>query len=916
MLSDLGPLREMAGADGVRARLFEPGNAIGLADVLEDLLSDPQQRVELGRRARLWTIDERDWKRIGATAKDAAEKGKTNLYSQESSGSKSVRLSEVRVGIIADPFTTAGLEPEVDLVILRPETWKNQLEETPVDVLFVESAWEGNEGSWRGKVGYYDDESFGNLRSLLEHCRRNHVPTIFWNKEDPVHFNRFRTTAAHFDHVFTSDDGSISAYLSHAGDHLKSVASLPFYAQPKIHNPLSGKRDYSHTVAYAGSYYGDRYKKRSKQLQQLLSAAIPYGLSIYDRQHLNPESPYKFPAELSPYVRGGLTYAETVDAYKSHPVHINVNSVEDSGTMFSRRLFEIAACGGAVVSGPAFGIRKMFGGIIPTAEDKGTASILIQYWMENERARNADAWLAMRSIFRSHTAGHRLAYALRTAGLRVLAPQLEAYAVATKRMTAETLHQLENQSVRPALVLVAEPWEGQLETSLNIRVSDDHEGAVRESNLSLVGVLPASDLDRTFFEDLLTSRKYCEWQNVRYAPYDDVDTIASLTEIDEINLKCVGGGMYALNQESGKPSLQLIRALTSKQRDDRPVTVGTTTSGRAVKKNVLVAGHDLKFAQGIITELESQGHTVLIDRWQGHSEHDEEVSRRLLAESDIIFCEWTLGNAVWYSRNKLPNQRLVTRLHLQEINTKYLTQIAKSAVDRFIFVGQHIADIAFRDFGLPVSKSAVVPNYVPVDRLRRDKTDDARFNIGIVGTVPQRKRLDVALDVLEMLRKQDGRYKLFVKGKNATDYPWMKDRPEEMAFYEEQDRRISADPLLNDAVFFDGHGEDMDKWYEKIGTVLSVSDFESFHLTIADGAASGAVPATLAWDGADQIYPSGWIHASVPEMVEAIISRTLTDELWRQAGAAASRQAETSFDQRHVLPELVSQILGTKTNQE
>ena len=64
----------------------------------------------------------------------------------------------------------------------------------------------------------------------------------------------------------------------------------------------------------------------------------------------------------------------------------------------------------------------------------------------------------------------------------------------------------------------------------------------------------------------------------------------------------------------------------------------------------------------------------------------------------------------------------------------------------------------------------------------------------------------------------------------------------------------------------------MAQWYRHIGVALSVSDFESFHLTIADGAASGALPVSLAWDGSDLIYPRDWLSASTDEAVERILT--------------------------------------------
>ena len=139
---------------------------------------------------------------------------------------------------------------------------------------FVESAWEGVEGLWHRKSASTGTNRSLSSSHLLSHCNARGVPTIFWNKEDPVHFNRFRVTAKYFDHVFTTDADCIRKYLSGAGDQTqdsqrrcRSMLSLSFTTSCHPSGP------YEHAVTYAGSYYGEKYPKRSAELSQLLTAA-------------------------------------------------------------------------------------------------------------------------------------------------------------------------------------------------------------------------------------------------------------------------------------------------------------------------------------------------------------------------------------------------------------------------------------------------------------------------------------------------------------------------------------------------------------------------------------------------------------------------------------------------------------------
>src|SRR5699024_6355866 len=290
-------------------------------------------------------------------------------------------------------------------------------------------------------------------------------------------------------------------------------------------------------------------------------------------------------------------------------------------------------------------------------------------------------------------------------------------------------------------------------------------------------------------------------------------------------------------------------------------------------KTVLVAGHDLKFAGAILDELRANGCEVLIDKWDGHNRHDEEQSTELLKRADLVICEWGLGNAVWYSQHVRTDQPIIVRVHSQELFLPFLKQINTAAVNKFVFVGELIRKAAIESHKVPAEKSLVIPNFVDTEALTKPKAAGADKTIGFVGIVPRSKRLDRALDVLEGLLENDSGYKLRIKGKTPEDYPWMKNRPEELKFYEDQYKRIDhINAKFPGAVVFDEFGADMDEWYATVGIVLSTSDFESFHLTIADGAASGAVPALLNWPGADLIYPDSWLAGSTQEVVRSILN--------------------------------------------
>nr|WP_306270347.1 glycosyltransferase [Ornithinimicrobium sp. HY1793] len=914
VLSDVSPHRVFAGAGQERGRLFTAGDADSLATVLAELIADQDTRTTLGREGRLWCLDNRTWERVAGGVTDVHDRAQAS-HDHLVSAVSSRELSSLRVGLVADEFTSSTLQATVQVTPLERASWRDQL--GGLHLVFIESAWSGNGGQWHRGVGRYSAEEHRDIKDLLAAARELGIPSVFWNKEDPVHFNRFVATASLCDHVFTTDAGRIPAYLTQGEGQVATASALPFYAQPKIHNPLPTDRPFDASIAYAGTYYGDRYAQRSRELAAMLSAAKPHGLTIYDRQASLPDSPYHFPPQFEAHVRGSLPYDDVLKSYKSHVASINVNSVADSPSMFSRRVVEIAASGGVVLSGPGRGVSETFGSAIPCTGDPVEWRAYFRAWTTDSQARLTEAWRQMRAVSRGHTVGTALTIVARTAGLTVTGPELPSYALALQGTSPDELSTLVEsllaQSVLPAEVLVAALDRPDLRDTLQaagITVVDDADDFSAEFVGSLTCPVP-----RTWFEDLICASAYGDWQGLACTtpealtpdapiarPTDqppgrwDLVARPHLWQHDSLDEALAATPLHGLHLAKPLADAPLAAAHTIAT----PQTVGISTE----RTRILVAGHDLKFAQSFIDSLREQGFPVEIDQWQSHTDHDEERSQELLRSAHVVFCEWGLGNAEWYSKHVGKEQRLIVRVHSQELRRPYLSRIKHDNVAAYIFVGSLIREAAVRGHGVPRNRTVVIPNGVPVDALQLPKTEEADRTIGLVGILPQSKRLDLALDVLEGLQQHDPSYRLRVRGKLPSELPWLAQRPLELQYFEDQFTRIDAlNSSRPDSVLMEGHDDNMTEWYRHIGIALSVSDFESFHLTIADGAASGAMPALLAWPGADLIYPRDWICASTDEIVKRVLYAPRTPEVVQDA-------SKLLFNAQHVNDALTATVVG------
>ena len=225
----------------------------------------------------------------------------------------------------------------------------------------------------------------------------------------------FIDAARLFDYVFTSDANCIPDYRKHIGHD--RVFALPFAAQPRIHNPIqSGPRDGN--VCFAGTWYAHRHFARQDDALRVLRPALGFDLHVYNRMADSGNPNYRWPDAFLSALRGALPYAEMVEAYKRYKVFLNINSVTNSPTMFSRRVYELLACGTPVISSYSEGIDEMFGGdLVLMSEEEASTRSMLERLLGDDDYRERLALRGQRKVFSEHTYTHRLQYVLDTIGL-------------------------------------------------------------------------------------------------------------------------------------------------------------------------------------------------------------------------------------------------------------------------------------------------------------------------------------------------------------------------------------------------------------------------------------------------------------------------------------------------------------------
>lgn len=330
------------------------------------------------------------------------------------------------VGVVLDEFSTQCFAPEARLWPISTRDYAEALERLRPDVMFIESAWNGNDGDWAyhitgptgPKPGFY---------SLIQACRQQGIPTVFWNKEDPPHFEEFLPAAKEFDVILTSEESLIEAYAEAAGH--KNVATLPFAAQPRIHRPLRDSQSSVGNVAFAGQYFAHKFPERREQMNLLFPPSAELGLSIYSRA-LGGDPNYAFPEPYAQYVVGSLPYEAMVRAYGHHKVFLNVNSVPQSKSMCARRIFELSSSKTAVVSVESEAISGAYAADeVFTVRTQGEAKDVLERLVGDNLFRERATHKAWRRTLQQHTYAHRMQQIYTMAGLEWNVPKEDVTAV-------------------------------------------------------------------------------------------------------------------------------------------------------------------------------------------------------------------------------------------------------------------------------------------------------------------------------------------------------------------------------------------------------------------------------------------------------------------------------------------------------
>jgi len=434
---------------------------------------------------------------------------------------KTIAGNELRIICYMDSMGYDCLKYECQMFKLDFTNWKDLFESVRPHIFLVYTCWGGMH---KNLLDLCKSKDTGE-ENIFDWCKKNSVPTVYWNQEDPVSFNTFFNIAKYFDYVYTTDSDCIDKYRSQLRHN--RVYVMPHLIQPLIHNPIDKNENKLNNVGFAGVWYAMR-PNRTKDMEMLFDAASKYGLDIYNRMYyVNYTPAYKFPDKYNYFIKPSVSFERMGHLYKGYNVFLTVSTVTSSPTMFSRRGSEALANGTCVISSPAVSIKLLFNDIINIADNIEQADKLLSQLLNNKDLMERKSLLGQRCIFNNYCYERFVTDILNNTGLTSMIKTEPGVSVICILKNIGNLHKIlycyNNQTIKDKeLVLLTDQEVNVPDTSANkyikvIPVDKNTsrkrliEIAVGNSKHEACSIFDENDLYcKDFLNDMMNTFKYSE----------------------------------------------------------------------------------------------------------------------------------------------------------------------------------------------------------------------------------------------------------------------------------------------------------------------------------------------------------------------------------------------------------------------
>lgn len=323
------------------------------------------------------------------------------------------KKSDTKIGIISDEFMFYALKDAANFVYIP---FQENIEiDKSLDVLLVVSSWRGLDHSWdyvanpKGRVR-------AKLIELIGKYKESNIPTVFYSKEDPVSYKEYLSIAKETDFIFTSAAECVDDYKRDTNN--ENVYPLEFGVNPLYHNPIGKNltdKKLNKIVTFAGSWMV-RFPQRNEVALEIFKgvAKTDYELSIIDRQYERKMPRYHYPYYLISNIAATIPHERLMKLHKATSWGINLNSVQDSETMFANRIYELQAMGNIIISNYNKGVHQLFPHVFISHNRNEVENLLTTLSIKDKKRLIAKG---ISEVMLHHTSFHRVYKLLNSIGI-------------------------------------------------------------------------------------------------------------------------------------------------------------------------------------------------------------------------------------------------------------------------------------------------------------------------------------------------------------------------------------------------------------------------------------------------------------------------------------------------------------------
>ena len=116
-------------------------------------------------------------------------------------------ISNNKIAVICDDLTWNSLQGIFDVTYISANINLNEFIPENFDMLLCDTVWNAIDNSWKFEFSKFKKNN--KLDKIINAFKKQNIPVVLYNKEDPTHFETFKNVYFLFDTIITSDDNLI-----------------------------------------------------------------------------------------------------------------------------------------------------------------------------------------------------------------------------------------------------------------------------------------------------------------------------------------------------------------------------------------------------------------------------------------------------------------------------------------------------------------------------------------------------------------------------------------------------------------------------------------------------------------------------------------------------------------------------------